>query len=431
MQLIREMRRNISKDTMAPPQGSRRIGNSHGHSGGARCFRLFLVFIVTMALSFVGHLQVQETQSDFETIQDVLEDRQGHPLTALSYTRHKQLTLSDYTTQLSAKASKREKKTTELSQQSGPNRIAIASFVDSTEHVYGVYSIRKQMEKFNMTSAGLEQVVVVPDSFAKQYPKEYEALAQWIGKKYIYFINKDHIYDKMADDTLWQGVFNKLWLFNLIKYDKLILLDTDILIRNNILHWFDYLTPCATQAKDNIEWNSGAMVIQPNTTTFQGLVDMVPRVKRFDRKMLSNDPSENVDNFNSGYGQQGFLSAFFTQESLGASERMKTMPTEASVLISSIATKQLRYFTEFRQHIFETVHFTTAKPWKKDTDPTHDRIECGFRREYSDSFEGIENYGFYPIRTKFLRDCTGEYKKKKRRKQHESAKLFEEKRKQR
>jgi len=75
---------------------------------------------------------------------------------------------------------------------------------------------------------------------------------------------------------VWKGTFNKLWLFNLTEFDKVIMMDADVLIRTHINHWFDYPTPCAIQAGDNISWNTGALVIRPDTHVFEQMLSQLP-----------------------------------------------------------------------------------------------------------------------------------------------------------
>lgn len=284
-------------------------------------------------------------------------------------------------------------------------RLAVASFIDGTEHMFGTYSIRVQMEKFNMTAQGVVQVAVVPTTFRATHKKEWGVLHQWLDKKNIYEVDKDHIYNKLTSGGVWKPTFNKLWLFNLTNYDKVIVLDLDILIRTSLMHWFDYPTPCATQAQDNIEWNSGAMVIMPSTDVFNQMLAILPKMASFSDEKFAEKPKMN-DNWNSAYHDQGFLSAFYTHQDRGnatSKDRMKTMPTEASILSSSIVRKQFIYFTEFRRHIFETVHFTTDKPWKGRTGPSNLAL-CLMLQEWAGSVKGIDQY-MNPCKNDFLRNC--------------------------
>lgn len=281
--------------------------------------------------------------------------------------------------------------------QKQERRLAVATFVDGPGHVYGVYSIKQQMEKFNMTAQGVKLVTVVDTGFPRRFAKEWGILHQWFHSSDIYQVNKAYIASKINDD-LWSGTFNKLWLFNLTDYDTVIVLDQDVLIRTSLMHWFDYPTPCATQAQDQIEWNSGAMVISPDTDVFNAMALTLPKV----HKLTPESFASPVDNLNSGYHDQGFLSAFFTT-SRTAAGRMKTLPTEASILSSSLRRPQFRYFAERRRHILETIHFTVDKPWRGQTAPNHAAV-CDMLREWKASVAGMEAYGL-AVENDYLRNC--------------------------
>jgi hypothetical protein len=71
--------------------------------------------------------------------------------------------------------------------------------------------------------------------------------------------------------------FSKIEFFNLTQYDKVIGLDNDVFLRQNIAQWFDYPAPAATQARGTIEWNSGAMVIEPNEEIYNTLLKYIPK----------------------------------------------------------------------------------------------------------------------------------------------------------
>jgi len=285
-------------------------------------------------------------------------------------------------------------------------RLAVATFVDGGAHLYGVYSIKQQMEAFNMTQQGVQLVTVVDATFPQQESKSWDILNQWFDEKDIYQVDREYILSKI-NEGLWKGVFNKLWLFNLTEFDTVIVLDQDVLIRTSLMHWFDYPTPCATQANDNIEWNSGAMVISPNTDVFNEMVDLLPSVYPLKPEHFAPNAT---DNWTSSTGQQGFLSAFFTTGATAAN-RMKTMPIEAAILSSSLRRRRFRYFAERRRHIFETVHFTMDKPWRGKTQPGEEII-CDMLREWKTSVDGMEAYGI-KVENDFLRNCpTNETKAK-------------------
>uniref|UniRef100_A0A7S2URK8 Hexosyltransferase n=1 Tax=Attheya septentrionalis TaxID=420275 RepID=A0A7S2URK8_9STRA len=270
-------------------------------------------------------------------------------------------------------------------------RLAIASFVDGPEHLYGVFSTRTQMAKFNMSgSGGVEQVVIVPKDFHMRNKKEWNALTSWMQgpDKHIYQVDRDFIIKKIPNSSaMWKGTFNKLWMFNMTDFDRLIVLDGDILIRTNIMHWFDYPTPCATQAGGEMERNSGAMVIEPSNNHFDQMMQILPNASTY----TDNTQGEN---WNSDYGDQGFITSFFTT-SYNASERMKTMPIESAPLSSYLSREKnpMRYFKRFRPHIIETVHFTVHKLYRKGSTGS-DSFLCDMFQEWFESLQGMDD-NFY------------------------------------
>ena len=177
-------------------------------------------------------------------------------------------------------------------------------------------------------------------------------------------------------------------------------------IRQNIAHWFDYATPSAIQERDTMEWNTGAMVLAPNSTVFDALLAKLPEVRKFEPKKATRD---DADGWNSKDHDQGFLSSFFTL-SKDPTERMKTMSTGDAVLISSLQTARMRYFWLHRNHVFSTVHLTTAKPWGSKCKPKSplsrckpkSPVVCDVLREWGLSVRGL---GVYEL-PKEYRDLT-------------------------
>merc|ERR1711935_1080054 len=195
-------------------------------------------------------------------------------------------------------------------------RLAVASFVDARDHVFGVYSVHKRMAELNMSHQA-NQIVITSKKFRKDFPREFSAMELWLGNRSIYEVDTQFVYSKLGLG-LWKGTFNKLWLFNRTEYDLLIVLD-------------------------------GGVVIRPDTSVFDKMMDLLPKSSRF-----KGDINNRTENWNSGYGDQGFLSSFFTSNEVPSGERMHTMPQAASILSSSIRTAGFSYFMKLRRHIIET-----------------------------------------------------------------------------
>ena len=126
----------------------------------------------------------------------------------------------------------------------------------------------------------IDHVVVAPTTI---HPNYHRALVSWLGEDNVRLVEPGYLLNRIrSEQHLWKKTFQKLWLYNLTEYDKVIVLDADILIRTNIMHWFEYDTPCGIQAKDDVAWNSGAMVITPDTAVFEQMLSQLPNVIRYE-----------------------------------------------------------------------------------------------------------------------------------------------------
>jgi alpha-N-acetylglucosamine transferase len=281
----------------------------------------------------------------------------------------------------------------EPDQSPRPQKMAVVNFVDSKdEYLWGVYSIHKQMEKFNMTPSVAHVALVASD-----IKKERKALLQqWLGPENVREVDKSFIRDLVPKkQNLWIPVFYKMETFNMTDFDKLIVLDNDIFIRKNILHWFDYPAPAATQARGTIEWNSGAMVIEPSARLYKALIDKIPLTRAW------NPGQDDGDNWNSKDGQQGFLSSFFLSNV--THDTMFTMSYGASMLSTDLEKmKENHYFWKYRPDAIETIHFTQHKPWKAVTSTSHPAV-CAMMREWLESVSDAPK-GLPPL-PDILRKC--------------------------
>lgn len=294
------------------------------------------------------------------------------------------------------------------------HRYAVANFVDGTDELYGVYSIHRMLRKHGMTLSSdgpdetnlgvnigrrVEHVAVVDDGLMKEHRN---VLVSWLGEDNVRTVDRSYIMDKisMPGQDLLKEPFNKLWLFNLTDFDKVIMLDADVLIRSNILHWLDYPAPCGVQAKDGISWNSGAMVIRPDERIFEQMVGALPNVAKFDESDVGGR-----DPLTSGRTDQDFITAFFLTESSKKSDQKRCiMPPESSVPTSSLGEGgSFEYYNRFRPWMYQTVHFTSEKPWRlnhfqyanKQNRTVPKPITpflCKILREWKESVHGIEEY---------------------------------------
>lgn len=280
----------------------------------------------------------------------------------------------------------------------------MAHFVEGKEQIYGIYSIHKQLAKHGMISqhskAGntstVSHVVVVPNNIDKKLRR---VLATWLGEANIRTVDKDYILDRINPrEKVWTGTFNKLWLFNMTEFEKIIMLDHDILIRTNIMHWFDYPTPCGILSSDGITWISGAMVIRPDMDVFERMMSQLQSVHVYE----TDGPH---------FGDQDFLTSFFLNDT---GKQRCVMPTEAAITTSSLRdSKAVGYYSSSYPWLYQTVHFGVKKPWRKSHFKRGNRtistppFICSLLREWNESVVGIEEYYnvIPPLENDYLASC--------------------------
>ena len=285
-------------------------------------------------------------------------------------------------------------------------KYAVVHYLDdgNLNYLYGLYSIHHQMLNLGMTPDVVSHVVVVPNHYNSTNLKVVEKL---LGPDNIRRVDPHGIQTHIPKhQELWEGVFNKMFLFNLTEFDKVIALDLDVLVRKNILHWFDYENlPCGSMEKNTFEWNSGAMVLRPNASLLDEMIMAMHSMKRFwgwgnmfkDRNKfaIGEDPG------NTGHGQQGFLTSFFTDPARpDNSKRRCFLPREAacqsSLLMNHLSTS-MEYFLRYRRDTLETIHFTSSKPWEKKHSYTNSPFLCDMFREWMASLEGLDEYDLPPF----------------------------------
>jgi len=90
--------------------------------------------------------------------------------------------------------------------------------------------------------------------------------------------------------------FTKLLAWNLVDYEKVVLIDSDMVVLRNIDHLFGHAECSAVEDPGSPGlFNSGLMVIRPDTEVFDAMLKSLP----------------NLQSYNSG--DQGFLNLFFNQ----------------------------------------------------------------------------------------------------------------------
>lgn len=96
------------------------------------------------------------------------------------------------------------------------------------------------------------------------------------------------------------------------------------------------------------------------------------------------------------------MSAFFTSNV--TEDEIFTMPYGHSILSSDLdGRSENEYYWRQRPEVFETVHFTQHKPWKKNK-KTSSVVTCAMLREWKESVRDAPTDRL-PRLGDFLRDC--------------------------
>ena len=112
-------------------------------------------------------------------------------------------------------------------------------------------------------------------------------------------IKKNKItFDFVKNDayTYWHNTFDKFHVFDLVEFDKIVYLDSDMYIARNIDELFDYPDMSAVVAGKGyvpewVEIGSGMMVIVPKENTSLGLIETLKNTK-YDKDIGDQDVIE-------------------------------------------------------------------------------------------------------------------------------------------
>lgn len=152
---------------------------------------------------------------------------------------------------------------------------AFVTYLGSQQFLPGVIALNESLQKFN---SNIPLIILV------QHDLPNEA---------VVFLRDNHFNIKMVDEIKrlepsenderdLHCVYNKLWIFALTEYDKLVYIDADMLVCENIESLFEEPHFSAVVAgalmPQNKEWvklNSGLMVVEPDGALFNNMVSMV------------------------------------------------------------------------------------------------------------------------------------------------------------
>ena len=174
---------------------------------------------------------------------------------------------------------------------------AYITVLTSADYLEGVrtllYSLRRTESRFPL-------VVLVPEDFDTAMRN---TLLTW-GCQIAHAPKVDlGVYAQQNPRPYWNETFFKLRIFEMEQYDKLLYIDSDMIVLDNLDHLFDreHITACQG-GKLVFGWediNSGLMLIEPSSNEFSALMDLIPTV------------CESKIKENCGFGDQDVISRYY------------------------------------------------------------------------------------------------------------------------
>ncbi|KAJ3675522.1 hypothetical protein LUZ60_004564 [Juncus effusus] len=165
-----------------------------------------------------------------------------------------------------------------------PKRVAYATILHSeNSYVCGAISAAQSIK---MSGSRIDLIILIDESITLDNQMGLEASGWKI--RFIKRIRNP----KAEPESYNEWNYSKFWLWNLTDYDKIVFIDSDLLILRNIDILFS-MPEIAATGNDGALFNSGIMVIEPCECTFNLLMDHI------------ND----INSYNGG--DQGYLNEIF------------------------------------------------------------------------------------------------------------------------
>ena len=224
---------------------------------------------------------------------------------------------------------------------------AYMSILTNKSYGRGLKNLAKSLKT---TKTDKEFYVVIPSD-------KQEVLSEEECRKYdIKVLYVDRIPDlpNQADTSYWKDTLFKLTVFSLTQFEKIIFLDSDMIVLKNLDHLFE-APSCSAVAAGAVlhsDWkkpNSGLMVIRPSLEDYKSLIGCIS--KAYQRRKEQNLP----------FGDQDVLDEWLPdwadQDALHLPETYNCMLGYADLLKANGIVKS-------KQDIY-VYHFTgREKPWR-------------------------------------------------------------------
>lgn len=158
------------------------------------------------------------------------------------------------------------------------NRKAYVTLLSDVNYYDGVIVLKRSLQAVNAQYP-------LYCALSKSIPNFIENKLLNEGIKVLRLIDHIDISDHLTDNNNhWSKTFDKLLIWGFVQFEKIVFLDSDLLILNNIDSLFNYESfsgVCAGKSyPGNENWkgiNSGVMVIVPDLNVKQALLDLIPK----------------------------------------------------------------------------------------------------------------------------------------------------------
>ena len=112
-----------------------------------------------------------------------------------------------------------------------------------------------------------------------------EILAKFYHPVRVPIVKSHPSWIKNYQKSRWKQVFTKITALNQLNYEKILLLDTDMLVKRNMDHLFDISAPAALKLGFNhgtflppgANINAGALLLKPNKNEYNAIITQLKR----------------------------------------------------------------------------------------------------------------------------------------------------------
>lgn len=176
-------------------------------------------------------------------------------------------------------------------------RNAYITVLTNTRYIPGVRALAKSLKE---VKSQYPLYVLVPEDMADVLGTLTENDKKLIGEDNIIKQPNIKIPSTMEEsDSYWKYTFFKLQSMRCTQFDKIILLDSDMLIQNNIddlfnRHHYSASVAGHTRVKEWVMFNSGLMVMEPSDAFADKLIKLIPQTVERRKKEGLNSGDQDV-----------------------------------------------------------------------------------------------------------------------------------------